>query len=177
MLLRSTRNCPNTPRILFALEELGLAYEIEMVEDGVFRDTWGSPGPTIHDGDVTTIEFGAILRHLVRREGGRLWPTSLALQADADRWLEFQGRRLGRAVEAKDLREIGRLLAFVEAQAAKATWFLGDDFTLLDTAWSLMALPQARAMLPLARFPALGAYLERVAARPAFARGMAAAPR
>jgi glutathione S-transferase len=116
------------------------------------------------------------LRHLVRREGGRLWPTSLALQVDADRWLEFQGRRLSRAVESKDPQDIGRLLAFVEAQAAKATWFLGEDFTLLDTVWSLMALPQARVMLPLAWVPSLGAYLGRVAARPAFAHAMARAP-
>src|ERR1041384_6447641 len=99
--LRSTHNCPNTPRVAFALEELGLAYQIERVEDGVFTATWGSPGPTLHDGDVVTIEPGAILRRLARREG-KLWPPTLAAQAAADRWFEFQGRRLSRAFEAKD---------------------------------------------------------------------------
>ncbi len=178
MLVRSTRNCPNTPRVLFALEELGLAYETEVVDDGVFATTWGSPGPTVHDGDIVTIEPGAILRHLVRRENGRLWPTTLAQQAEADRWIEFQGRRLSRAVEAKDPQLIGRLLGVVEAHlATRSTWFVGDDVTIVDIAWSLLATPQARTMLPLARFPVLGAYLERVAARPAFARAFARVPR
>src|SRR4051812_46955846 len=115
IIVRSTRNCPNTPRILFALEELGLEYEMEHVEDGVFSRDWGSPGPSITDAETTTIEPGAILRHLSRRTNGKLWPVSLAQQADADRWLEFQGRRISRAVDAKDGPEIIRLLGFVEA--------------------------------------------------------------
>lgn len=173
MILRSTHNCPNTPRILFALEELGITYQTERVEDGVFATGWGSPGPSLHDGDVSTIEPGAIARHLVRRESGRLWPTSLAQQAEADRWIEFQSRRLSRAVESKDGPAIMRLLGFVEAQVAKHPWFVGDDFTMVDIMYSLLATPQARAMLPLSQFPQLGAYLERLAARPAFGRALA----
>jgi len=118
-------------------------------------------GPSLHDGDVNTIEPGAILRHLVRRAEGRLWPTTLALQADADRWIELQNRRLSRAVEAKDAAEIMRLLALVDAQVARSTWFVGDELTIVDVLYSLLALPQARTMVPgLASLPALGAYLD-----------------
>ena len=117
------------------------------------------------------IEPFAIVRHLVRRENGKLWPTSLQLQADGDRWLDFQGRRLSAAMKAKDPAELAHLLSLVDAQVAKATWFLGEDFTIVDVVWSLLAHPQSKTMLPVARFPALTAYVERVAARPSWARG------
>jgi glutathione S-transferase len=169
--VRTTKNCPNTPRILFALEEFGIEYECELVEDGTFSATYGSPGPELVDGDVRAIEPFAIVRHLVRRENGRLWPTSLAAQADADRWLDFQGRRLSAAMAAKNFDEMMRLLAFVDAQVAKGSWFMGEDFTIVDVVWSLLALPQSRAKLPIAKFPALSAYLDRVSARPTYVRG------
>jgi glutathione S-transferase len=170
--VRTTKNCPNTPRILMGLEEFGLPYECTLVEDGTFTKNYGSPGPEIIDGDVHVIEPLAIFRHLVRRENGKLWPTSLQQQADADRWLDFQGRRLSGAIGAKNVEEIMRLLGFVEAQVAKATWFLGEDFTMVDVVWSIVAQPQMKAMLPVAKFPALAAYTERMAARPAFTRGI-----
>jgi glutathione S-transferase len=37
--------------------------------------------------------------------------------------------------------------------------------------WSLLAHPQTKAMLPVDKFPAIAAYVERISARPAFARG------
>jgi glutathione S-transferase len=169
--VRTTKDCPNTPRVLFGLEELGLDYECVLVEDGTFSATYGSPGPEVVDGDVRVIEPFAIFRHLVRREQGRLWPTSLSTQADADRWLDFQGRRLSAALKDKNPDEIMRLLGFVEKQVAKGPWFMGPDFTMVDVVWSLLALPQSRAKLPIAKFPALSAYLDRVSTRPAYARG------
>jgi glutathione S-transferase len=173
LTLRSTKNCTNTPRVMFALEELGLQYEPVIVEDGVFSATWGSPGPSLQDGEVNTIEPGAILRHLVRRSGGKLWPTTLAGQAEADRWIEFQSRRLSRAVENKDAAAIVRLLGFIDARVSDSQWLVGDDFTMADVMYALLASPQARKMLPLAQFPALSAYLERLCTRPAFARALA----
>jgi glutathione S-transferase len=172
IVVRSTKNCPNTARILFALEELDLAYTIELVDDGVLSATFGSPGPLVLDGDASVIEPGAIVRHLVRRTNGTLWPTTLADQAQADRWIELQSRRLSRAVEAKDTQAIARLLTLVDAQVAKGTWFIGEMFTIVDVVYALLATPQARAMLPLPQFPALSAYLDRVAARPAWARAI-----
>jgi glutathione S-transferase len=171
--VRTTKNCPNTPRILMGLEEFGLPYECTLVEDGTFTKTFGSPGPEIVDGDVHVIEPLAIFRHLVRRENGKLWPTSLQLQADADRWLDFQGRRLSSAFKAKNADEIAHLLGFVEVQVTSGPWFLGSQFTVVDIVWALLALPASRAAMPLARFPALSAYLDRVAARPAYERGFA----
>jgi glutathione S-transferase len=171
IIVNTTKNCPNTPRILFAFEELALDYRCELVADGTFSSTYGSPGPEIVDGDVRTIEPGSILRHLVRREHGKLWPTSLADQATADRWIDFQTRRLSGAHKAKDAAEVERLLGFAEAHLATRTWFFGELFTIVDVVWSLYALPASKAMIPLAKLPAFAAYIERVAARPAYARG------
>lgn len=192
--LRSTASCSNTPRVVFALEELGLAYTTEVAPDGTFSKGWGSPGPTCEDGDVFVMELGAVLRHLVRRSGGALWPTSLALAAQGDRWIDFLPRRLGEAIDRSGLAgprsdaegrggvsidanneaEVTRLLGFVEAQVTRGPWFLGEDFTIVDCVWSLLLQPTTRAALPmLPRFPALTAYLGRLAARPALVRAHA----
>lgn len=171
IVVRTTKNCPNTPRILFAFEELALEYECQLVEDGTFASTYGSPGPEIVDGDVRTIEPGSILRHLVRREHGKLWPTTLAGQAEADRWIDFQTRRVSGAFKEKKLDEVVRLLGFVEAHVATRTWLLGEQFTIVDIVWSLFALPASKAAIPMEKLPNFGAYIDRVAARPAYARG------
>lgn len=171
IVVRTTKNCPNTPRILFAMEELALDYRCELVEDGTFATMYGSPGPEIVDGDVRTIEPGAILRHLVRREHGKLWPVSLADQATADRWIDFQTRRVSSAFKAKDQAEVERLIAFVEAHLARRTWFFGELFTIVDVVWSLFALPASKAALPMTKWPAFSAYLDRIVARPAYTRG------
>lgn len=173
IIVRSTKNCVNSARILLALEELALAYTTERIEDGVFSSTFGSPGPLVIDGDTQVIEPGAIVRHLVRRSDGALWPTSLPAQAQADRWIEFQSRRLSRAVETRDPAQIANLLAFVDAQVATGPWFLGETFTMVDVVYSLLATPQARAMLPLARFTHIEAYVSRLGTRPAFGRAFA----
>jgi glutathione S-transferase len=174
ILVRSTKNCTNTPRILFALEELALPYRVERVPDGTFARRWGSPGPEITDGDVTTIEVGAILRHLARRANALL-PATLAQHAESDRLFDFQARRISRAVEAKDHAEVERLMGFVEATLARTPFLLGDELSIVDVFYSHFAIPATRARMDyLARMPALSAYLDRVAARPAFVRALAA---
>lgn len=165
--------------MLFALEELRVTYNNEIVPDGIFTKTWGSPGPSLHDGDVATVELGAILRHLVRRKHGQLWPTPLALQADADRWIDFQSKRLSRAIDAKDSEAVARLLGFADAQLEQHhAWFMGKQFTMVDIVWSVFASTEGRAKIPaVAKFPSLSAYFDRVSERPAYARAQARAPR
>jgi glutathione S-transferase len=173
--VRSTQDCSNTPRILFALEELGLPYELERVPDGTFSREWGSPGPTLTDEEVVAIEPGAILRHLARR-AGKLWPVTLAEQAVADRWFEVLGRRVYHAVETKNVAEVERLLGFVDAIVARTPWLIGETFSMVDIYYSWLAQPKMRAKLTfLAGKPAFAAYLDRIAARPAFQRAMAVA--
>ena len=68
-------------RVLWLLEELGLAYELKAVEfkipSGRFfsQETPTGKLPTIEDGDLVLCESGAIVEYLVERYGeGRLAP-------------------------------------------------------------------------------------------------------
>ena len=161
---------------MFALEELGLDYEIEAVADGTFYSGWGSPGPTLEDGEVFVIEPAAILRHLARSNKA-LWPTSLALQAAGDRWIDFLQRRLVRAFAAGVPEKTESLLGFVERQLEHGLWFLGDDLTIVDCLYAYLGQTYARQLIPFDRFSAIAAYLARLDARPALIRANARVPR
>jgi glutathione S-transferase len=67
-------------------------------------------------------------------------------------------------------------LGFVEARLAAAAYFAGDEFTGADImmAFPFTTLRQFRA-LDMAPYPALTAYLARIAERPAYRRAMAVA--
>lgn len=173
--LRSTTNCVNTPRILYALEEMGVAYEIETVPDGTFSARYGIPGPELVDGDHVLVEVSALVRHVARRFGaGTLWPAGVFEQAEVDRWLDFQAVRLARSVAAKDAGTMNTLLVALERHLDGREWILGDRFTLADIGF--VPAMVKREKFPLERFPAVAAYFDRLAARPAWARARANAP-
>jgi glutathione S-transferase len=173
--LRSTVNCTNTPRILYALEEMELPYKIETVPDGTFSARYGIPGPELLDGDHTLVEVTAIIRHVVRRFGvGTLWPEDVFEQAEVDRWLDFQAIRLARSVAANDTTTMTTLLGAFERHIDTRAWVLGDDFTLADIGF--VPAMNKRAKFPLAQFPAIAAYFDRLGARPAWQRARANSP-
>ena len=174
--LRSTKNCTNVPRVMFALEELGLPYQLEAVPDGTFYKGWGSPGPTLQDGDVFVIEPAAIVRHLARRTG-KLWPTSLAAQAEGDRWIDFLQRRLVRAFDANEPMKLASLLSFVEQKLAPGAWLLGDELTIVDCLYAYLGQDFAKQRIPWEHFPAIAAYVERLEARPALIKANEQTPR
>lgn len=172
--LRSTRNCPNTPRVALALEEMGTPYRVERAEDGSFTRDFGVPGPSLLDGALTLVEPNAILRHVARAYGaGTLWPESLAEQAEVDRWLDFQAIRISRAIGgAPDA--LATLLGPLERHLARQPWMLARGFTVADCGYVPMV--QKRARLALDPYPSVVAYLDRLAARPAWARARVASP-
>jgi glutathione S-transferase len=167
--LRSTRNCPNTPRILVGLEETGTPYEITAVPDGTFTAVYGIPGPELRDGELVVVELGAVMRHVARAYGaGTLWPRELQGQADVDRWYELIRRIVGAGANARPLLE--RL----DAHLAGRDWLVGG-FTMADCGY--VALLPLRAQLPLDGLAHLNGYLDRLAARPSVVRGLARVPR
>ncbi|SFV06722.1 glutathione S-transferase [Pseudoduganella namucuonensis] len=99
-------NNSRSQRVLWLLEELGLAYEIVRYERD--RKTMLAPpslravhplgkSPVITDGDVTVAESGAILEYLVETYGqGRLVPK--AGTADKRRWTYFMHYAEGSAM-------------------------------------------------------------------------------
>jgi glutathione S-transferase len=174
--LRSTHGCVNTPRILFALEEMGVPYRVETVPDGTFTARYGIPGPELVDGERKVVEVGAILRHVVRTYGaGTLWPSDRFDQAECDRWLDFQAIRIARAAAARDVDTLGTLLSAFERHISKRTWILGDEFTVADCGFIPAMLK--RDKFPLETYPAIAAYFDRLGARPAWKRAVDATPR
>jgi len=165
----------NTPRILYALEEMGVPYRVETVPDGSFTLRYGIPGPELVDGDRIVVEVGAILRHVGRTYGaGTLWPADRFDQAEVDRWLDFQAVRIARAVAGRDLEMLGTLLGAFERHISTRTWILGDDFTIADLGFVQAMLK--RDKFPLETFPATAAYFDRLSGRPAWKRALAATP-
>ena len=188
-------------RIVWLCEELGIPYELKIYDrDAVTRlappdykalHPLGA-APVIEDGDVLLAESGAIVDYIVAKYGkGRL---TLAPEhpdfAQFLYWFHFAngtlqpatGRNmiLGRLDLAADnplLRAMkGRLdlaLGLVEARLGKADYLAGTEFTTADI-MAVFSLTTMRYFLPfdLSPYPAILAYLQRIAARPAYQRAM-----
>jgi GST-like protein len=174
MIIRSTRNCPNTPRALFALEEVGVPYEVAVESDGWFTANVGCPGPILEDGALRVIEINAVLRHLGRAHP-QLMPADLAGQAEMDRWLEMY-RRIGQAVIPKlKPDQVLHLAGFLDRALDGRDWMLGA-FSIVDCSYLAMAFPPVFPVLPLAQVPRFAAYLERLRTHPAAQRGLSRRP-
>ncbi len=189
-------------RIVWLCEELALDYMLQHhTRDAVSNLSPPAlkalhplgAAPVITDGDVLLAESGAVVDYIVARHGGG----RLTLGPDHPDfvpylyWLHFangnlqpvMGRNMliGRfnlpADHAMAVSLRGRLqlvLALMEARLAKVTWLAGDAFTIADI-MSVFSLTTMRNFAPvdLSAYPAILAYLQRVAARPAYQRAMA----
>ncbi len=88
----------NVQKVVWALEELGLAYD-HIPLGGAFKGN-GSPEylalnpnglvPTLRDGDLVVWESHAIVRYLAARYGsGTLYPVEPAARAAVDQWTDW----------------------------------------------------------------------------------------
>ncbi|MEH3123824.1 MAG: glutathione S-transferase [Sphingomonas phyllosphaerae] len=153
----------------------------------VIEDTT-APGPT---GPRVIAETGAIVEYLVDLADGKLGAPSKRDDALAYRfWLHYAEGSLmppllvklvvsripllGKRVAARIQPMIDRHLNYVEASLADQPWFAGDSFTAADIMMSF-PLEAARSRAGLGKdHPNTVAWLERIHARPAYQRGLAA---
>ena len=188
-------------RIVWLCEELGIPYELNIYDrDAVTRlappdykalHPIGA-APVIQDGEVLLAESGAIVDYIVAKYGkGRL-----VLASDHPDFAQFlywfhfangtlqpaTGRNmiLGRLDLPADnplLKAMkGRLdlaLGLVEARLAEVDYLAGAEFTTADI-MAVFSLTTMRYFLPfdLSPYPAILAYLQRIAARPAYQQAM-----
>lgn len=155
MLTLHTWNTPNGLKPAILLEELGLNYEINMVDIGkgdqhqpAFRTI--SPNgkiPALVDDDITLFESGAILMHLAEKHG-RFFPASGPERAETLAWTFWQVGGLGpifgqwghfhNLEEKYDyatqryLTESVRLLEVLEQQLAGNAYVSGKNYTIAD---------------------------------------------
>ncbi|MFK7792747.1 MAG: glutathione S-transferase N-terminal domain-containing protein [Devosiaceae bacterium] len=201
MITLHTWNTPNGQKPAIMLEELGLTYDVVMVDIG--KGDQHQPGfrklspnskiPALVDGDVTLFESGAILMHLAEKHGQFL-PTQGQARADALAWTFWQVGGLGpmmgqwghflRAEEKvpyaieRYLAESIRLLEVMEERLSANAHLAGNDYTIAD----MMIFPwlkggyQFLSKATSDRLPALTAtraWIDTIDARPAVQAGLA----
>lgn len=187
-------------RIIWLMEELEEPYELVKFQ----RVNMRSPpemkevhplnkSPTIRDGDQTIIESGAICEYIVETYGkGRLAPPiGTPERARYLQWMHFsEGSLLPTLFQT--LRATGafggeptgdldaskktsdRYLDFVEAELEGRPYFAGSEFTAADI-MMMYALRFLERITDIAKYPNIKAYRDRIAARPAYQKGMAIA--
>lgn len=185
------------------MEELGLEYKLELFQrepNGAAPAAMKSihalgRAPIVRDGDTVLAESGAIVDYIVHRlAGGRLaLPPEHPSYARYLYWLHFAEGSLmslllialvlSRVPEAaaspvtRRIRDrMQQMLSFVDAELGAGPWFAGANFTAADI---MMVFPftTMRHFLDydVAPYANILAYLERIAARPAYRRAMALA--
>ena len=193
-------NSSNVRKVLWAAEELGLAYE-SINAGGAFGVVDGpeyrgkNPNgrvPMIEDGDFVLWESNAIVRYLMARYGKEdLHPADPAARADADKWMDwttstfagpFRGVFWGvlrtppeqqdwAAIQA-GIDEIDGLLRIPDQVLATQPYLSGHAFGMGDI--PLGSFIYAWFEMPIARSPTphLSAWYERLKVRPAYRRAV-----
>lgn len=192
---------PNSNRVSILLEELGLDYAVHPVNirkaeqfrhEVLALNPYGKV-PIVVDRDpslvapVVLFESGAILIYLAERSG-RFLPVEPSARAEVLRWsmvaLTSLGPFMGQAHHWTALAKerlpsamdhsvalAARVFAVLDRHLAGRTW-VANDYSIADIAVFPWVARSDWANQELARYPALAAWHDRVAARPAVQRGM-----
>ena len=189
-------NESRSQRVLWLLEELGLAYEIMPYQ----RDTKTrlappelkavhplGKSPVLQDGDTKLIESGAIVDYLIRRHGGgRLQPPADSPEYNQyQQWLHYaEGSamlplmlnlyvsRLGNAgapLQPRIDSELANHLGFIDGSLGDRPWLLGSEFSGADVQMSFVG-EAARGLRR--SYPDLDAWVRRFQQRPAYQRAI-----
>lgn len=188
-------------RIVWLCEELGVPYDlVHHVRDA--KTNLSPPAlralhplgaaPVIVDGDLTLAESGAIVDYIVAKYGNGRLALGPAHPDFAHYlyWFHFANGNLqaamGRSMILRRLDlppdnpvlvamtgRLERVLKLIEARLGAATYFAGTEFTAADI-MAVFSLTTMRYFMPvdLAPYPNILAYLQRIAARPAYQRAM-----
>jgi glutathione S-transferase len=175
---------------MWALEELGLAYELEIVRP--YQDTRAAsllavnPNgkiPVLIDGDLVLWESLAINLYLAHQYGAPLWPTAHTEQAIALQWSfwvvtevephlweMWQARSATRPDEARARIAEDRLraaLTILDSHLADRNWITDGGFSVADLNLESYIIRARRGGFELTTHTNLWAWIERCEARPA----------
>lgn len=190
------RRSINVRKVLWACDEIGVAYELEL---------WGGGGrstrdpaflalnpkalvPVVFDGDAMLTESNTVTRYLAARHGRTdLLPASPLARARIESWMDWQASDLNSAwrtafhVLVRGNRDAGTP---AQVSASLASWngmmtlidrhleqagphVGGADFTVADIVIGLSANRWLRAPIERPDLPHVRGYVERLASRPA----------
>lgn len=191
-------NNSRSQRILWLLEELGLAYEIKRYQRDP-KTNLAPPelkainplgkSPVIEEGPLVLTESGAIVDYLIRRHGGgRLQPDpATAAYDEYVKWLHFaEGSamlpfmlhlyvgRLGEAgapLQPRIQSELANFLGYIDAALRDTPFLMGLEFSGADIELSFVG-ELAKVQRMDAPYPHLQAWMARLQARPAYRKAI-----
>ena len=193
-----TAATPQGWMVSIALEELGMPYRVhpvnlaadEQKQPWLLKINPNGRIPAIvdrgHD-DFAVFESAAILLYLAER-AGRLMPKDARDRWRVIQWLVLQSAGLGPTLsEARHFRsqaptpqtyaierfqrESTRLVEVLEQRLQASEYLGGHDYSIADIAHWCACQGAADGGVPLAAYPALCRWAERIAQRPAVQRG------
>ena len=191
-------------RVAWALEEAGAEYDYEPVilhkgegrRLSFLRVSPSGKVPVLVDGDLVIYETAAICLHLLdtHAQAGLAPLPGTPARAECYQWLAWLTNTLQATllvyfyperwaddepaiaqVKAHAEARIAGLLEQLDARLADRRWLLGADFSAVDLyALVLCRWTRGFASRPAREFARLGPYLQRLLARPAVQRALAA---
>ena len=199
------RNSVNVQKVLWTLEELGVAYTRENVggsfggnrdPDFLAMNPMGLV-PVIRDGDVTMFESNAIVRYLAARyRAGLLRPADHRGLAMAEQWMEWQSLNLAPHVNAAFMQMVrtpperrdeaaiataisqaGAAAEIADSWLARHEWFAGLTFSFADIGAGAILWRYMGLDITRPALPHLEAWLAALQHRPPFRTTVMAVPR
>ncbi len=191
-------NNSRSQRILWALEELGVKYEIvhyqrnaetRLAPESLMAIHPLGKSPVLEDGDVKIAESGAIIDYLIRTYGGgKFAPAHDSVDYNKyNEWLHYAegsamlplllGLYVGMLEEAgapllpRIQSEFANHFGYMSKSLGENQYFMGAELTGADFMLSF-AMEAAGTKGALGFFPNLDAYLKRLEDRPAYKRAL-----
>jgi glutathione S-transferase len=196
--LHGSHRSPNTARVRWCLEEIGVSHTVAWVD--LAKGEQKSPAyrainpngrvPTLVDGTFTIWESNAILSYLGDAYGqGSVVPPDVRGRGEVHQWLFWQSNDLGPALWAPWLMKfqaaVGRAvfnpdafasameqarstLALFEEMLGNKVFVAGGAFSVADISLAGSVHLGALAGVEMARFPNLARWLSSMTSRPAF---------
>ena len=189
----------NVQKVVWALEELGLAYRhvplggrhggnkvaayLAMNPNGLV--------PTLRDGDLVIWESHAIVRYLAARYGeGSLWPSDASARAVVDQWTDWTAtmfqpawisvfwkvvrtppQQQDRKAIAAAVATTNRYFAILDARLAVSPYLGGDHLTYADVVAGVALYRWTTMEVSRDRAPNVERWHARLRNRPAFIKG------
>lgn len=194
----------NVMKVLWACGEMGISYErVDLGGPFGGNDTPAyralNPNgvvPTIEDDGFVLWESNAIVRYLGRKHGaGGFVPADARMEADADRWMDWQQTNLNptfvpiflglartpeaqrdHAAIAAAVEKTQGLLAILDRRLADRPFVAGGEFSMGDIPFGPTVHRWYNLPVPRRPLPHLEAWYGRMKQRSAFATNIAAIP-
>jgi glutathione S-transferase len=196
----------NVQKVLWVLDELGLAYERVDV-GGPFGGTGTAEYramqplglvPALEDQGVALFESNSIVRYLCNAyaPSSPLYPAAALARAQVEGWMDFQQTAMNRpmstifiglvrtpadkrdtAAIATAIKDAGGMWSILDARLARQPYMAGDHLTLADIAYGAQIHRWMALDLPgRPSLPALAAWYQRLGTHAAFAKHVMITP-